>query len=436
MSYSNLLRRGVSYWKRYGFKALISTIFFELARHQYSKYAISEQVGNVAFNIPEIAPIVPRPSKLNGTRLNLLIPSIEFKDTFGGVSTALRIFEKLKASVPHARILVTDAVVRDYDKTKFREYALSPPLLDSTGNSILELHDRNNITIDVAPGDVFLASAWWTAYTARQLIHWQREYYKLEPKPLFYIIQDYEPGFYPWSSRYMLAESTYKADVPTVAIFNTGILQEFFERLGYTFFQKYHFNPTINPMLLEKAKIAQKTKRSSPYQLFVYGRPSVPRNAFEIIIQGLHIWVNSYPNAKNWNIVSAGEKHPEIPLGNGIKLASVGKLTLEEYANELTRSSVGLSIMISPHPSYPPLEMAAFGLEVITNSFANKDLSEGSSSIISIQNLTPESIASTLTDACNRVWERNGAPAESTGSFDMSGSSENDVARSVGLLLR
>lgn len=436
MSYSYLLHRAMSYWKRYGLKALISMIIFELTRRHFGKYLIPEPCGVEAFNIPEIAPIVPRPSKLQGTRLNLLIPSIEFRDTYGGVSTALRIFEKLKSSVPHARILVTDAVVQDYDKKKFSEYTLSAPLLDSTGNSILELHDRNNVTIDVSAGDIFLASAWWTAYIARPLIHWQREYYKLEPKPLFYIIQDYEPGFYPWSSRYMLAESTYKADVPTVAIFNTGILQEFFERLGYSFLQKYHFNPTINPMLLEKAKIAQKTNRSSPYQLFVYGRPSVPRNAFEIIIQGLHIWANSYPNAKNWNIVSAGEKHPEIPLGNGIKLVSVGKLSLEEYANELTRSSVGLSIMISPHPSYPPLEMAAFGLEVVTNSFANKNLSEGSSSILSIQNLSPEAIASALTDACNRIWEREGAPARSNDTLDMSGSSENDVAKSVASLLR
>lgn len=436
MSYRYLLHKVLSYWKRYGLKALISMIIFDLTRRIFGKYLIPEPCGIEAFNIPEITPIQPRPSKFQGTRLNLLIPSIEFRDTYGGISTALRIFEKLKTSVPHARILVTDASVRDYDKTKFREYTLTPPLLDSPGNSILELYDRNNITIDVSAGDIFLASAWWTAYIARPLIHWQREYYKLEPKPLFYIIQDYEPGFYPWSSRYMLAESTYKADVPTVAIFNTGILQEFFERLGYTFFQKYHFNPTINPMLLEKAKIAQKTKRSSPYQLFVYGRPSVPRNAFEIIIQGLHIWVNSDPNAKNWNIVSAGEKHPEIPLGKGIKLVSVGKLTLEEYANELIRSSVGLSIMISPHPSYPPLEMAAFGLEVITNSFANKNLSEGSPSIISIENLTPESIASALTDACNSVWEREGAPAKSNDTLDMSGFSENDVARSVASLLR
>ncbi|MFZ3383346.1 MAG: hypothetical protein WA144_05420, partial [Candidatus Methanoperedens sp.] len=137
---------------------------FELTRRYFGKYLIPEPCGVEAFNIPEITPIVPRPSKLQVTRLNLLIPSIEFKDTYGGVSTALRIFEKLKVSVPHARILVIDALVKDYDKTKFRDYTLSAPLLDCTEDSIVELYDRSNITIDVSAGDIFLASAWWTAY--------------------------------------------------------------------------------------------------------------------------------------------------------------------------------------------------------------------------------------------------------------------------------
>lgn len=424
-----------SYWKQYGFKALISSILMEFARYLMGPYIISEQTGN-HFYIPEITQIVPRHSKLQGIRLNLLIPSIESKDIYGGVSTALRFFEIIKEYSPHARILVTDGRIQYFDQVKFRDYKLNDPLFDTTGNTILDLHDRNNITIDVSAGDIFLASAWWTAYIARPLIYWQREHYKQETKPLFYIIQDYEPGFYSWSSRYMMAESTYRADVPTVAIFNTGILQEYFERLGYSFFRKYHFEPTINPLLLNRAKEAQKTKRSSPFQLFVYGRPSVPRNAFDIIILALQLWVNSYPHAKHWNLVSAGEKHPEIPLGKGIKLVSVGKLTLEDYAKELTRSSVGLSIMISPHPSYPPLEMAAFGLEVVTNCFANKNLSERSKSIISVESMSPESISSALSDACNRVWERNGAPSESTSPFDMSGSSETDVAREVASLMR
>lgn len=35
----------------------------------------------------------------------------------------------------------------------------------------------------------------------------------------------------------------------------------------------------------------------------------------------------------------------------------------------------GISLMSSPHPSYPPLEMSVFGIKVITNNYSNKDLS-------------------------------------------------------------
>jgi hypothetical protein len=44
---------------------------------------------------------------------------------------------------------------------------------------------------------------------------------------------------------------------------------------------------------------------------------------------------------------------------------------------------VGLSLMYTPHPSYPPLDLAASGAVVVTNKFANKtDLSQYSSNII------------------------------------------------------
>jgi hypothetical protein len=52
--------------------------------------------------------------------------------------------------------------------------------------------------------------------------------------------------------------------------------------------------------------------------------------------------------------------------------------------------------MISPHPSYPPLEMSTFGMKVITNSYENKDLSGFNQNIISLNSLTPDSIAEEL----------------------------------------
>ena len=60
----------------------------------------------------------------------------------------------------------------------------------------------------------------------------------------------------------------------------------------------------------------------------------------------------------------------------------------------------GISLMSSPHPSYPPLEMSEFGVKVITNNYANKDLSDFNANIISVDNVSPVNIAAKLAELC------------------------------------
>ena len=52
--------------------------------------------------------------------------------------------------------------------------------------------------------------------------------------------------------------------------------------------------------------------------------------------------------------------------------------------------------MISPHPSYQPLEMSTFGIKTITNTFDCKDLKEFNSNIISLDRYSAEDIAEAL----------------------------------------
>ncbi|SET49597.1 hypothetical protein SAMN04487962_1113 [Marinobacter segnicrescens] len=129
--------------------------------------------------------------------------------------------------------------------------------------------------------------------------------------------------------------------------------------------------------------------------MLVYGRPSVERNAFPIIVMALRQWVET-GNADEWEFFSAGEYHESIELGKGKRLVSHGKLSLSDYAEELSETSIGLSLMISPHPSYPPLEMSAFGVRVITNSYNNKDLEAVFPNIRTVHSIDPESIACEL----------------------------------------
>jgi hypothetical protein len=47
-------------------------------------------------------------------------------------------------------------------------------------------------------------------------------------------------------------------------------------------------------------------------------------------------------------------------------------MSLNEYRDFLPEFDIGLSLMLSPHPSIVPIEMAAAGMWVITNTFATK----------------------------------------------------------------
>ena len=68
--------------------------------------------------------------------------------------------------------------------------------------------------------------------------------------------------------------------------------------------------------------------------------------------------------------------------------------------------SIGVSLMLSPHPSYPPLEMAMFGMEIITNKYANKDLSKITKCIHSVDAIEPNNIAKYLIESCENLKDK------------------------------
>lgn len=384
------------------FKNFIKRNSFTAQTYQKLKKALMPEQS---YKIAEIEPLNPRKygpisAKM---RLNLLIPSVDQQHVFGGILTAVKFFEELqKCCNCPARVIVLDAPVIKESCVVFKNYTLVNANEDSNELfQLLPMADRYGKTFPVSPNDIFVATGWWTAHVISSVIYWQKDIYNSSSyKPLLYMIQDYEPGFYAWSSRYMMADSTYRLDVPTFAIVNSSILKEFFLSKNYSFTKIWSFEPKLNEnikkFLPENGKSVTKKK-----QILVYGRPSVARNAFELIIYALKVWVKQQNNIEEWTILSAGEQHDDIDLGENIILHSVGKLSLEDYAKLMLDTYAGISLMVSPHPSYPPLEMSAFGVKVITNSYENKDLSYFSNNIISLKSVSPINISKTLVEICN-----------------------------------
>lgn len=369
------------------------------------KYFLSKKIKNVAqknilfqSNIPEITPIFIKKTKIPfEKRVNLLVPSLNREHFFGGIATALKFFnsilEKLREDKLIAfRIILTDIVKLDRDiPQRFPDFKITDRE-DTARFQIFPFGDRINKKLPVIKHDYFIATAWWTAYLSKQIIKQQKKLFNRTNK-FVYLIQDYEPGFYSWSSKYILAESTYKDFEKIIAVFNSSLLMDFFQRMGWNFTKKYYFEPQLNENLIKFLPL--KEKISKERIILIYGRPFVPRNAFELIKIALEAWVQKDSRASSWRLISVGEKHPDLTIASQ-KMISLGKLPLEDYAHLLLRSAIGISFMISPHPSYPPLEMANFGLLTLTNQFANKDLSKWHSNIYSLNSLDPEYIAQKL----------------------------------------
>jgi len=113
--------------------------------------------------------------------------------------------------------------------------------------------------------------------------------------------------------------------------------------------------------------------RNGKRQLLFYARPFAPRNLYELGIVALRRAVESGAlDASTWDLWFIGEALPPVDLGRGVVIRSQPWLGYSDYARLLRTSDVGLSLMLSPHTSYPPLEMAASGMIAITNTFATK----------------------------------------------------------------
>ena len=121
----------------------------------------------------------------------------------------------------------------------------------------------------------------------------------------------------------------------------------------------------------------------------------------------------------DWTAGSVGAPLPDLALGGGLVLRNRPWLDLDAWAAELRRSSVLVSLMISPHTSYPPLEMAACGGLVVTNTFASKTagfLAGLSPRIVGVAP-EPEALAAAVADAVRRVEDAGGAGAIGAGAI-------------------
>ena len=314
---------------------------------------------------PELVPSVSVEVEAPGARpaeLVVLIPSLELRRLTGGPNTALNLGASVAARGIPVRFVAThgpaaaDAELAAHVRTLAGRGADLPVTFESIAASKL---------LRVAREDVAVATWWPTAHVAARAIE------ATGAADFLYLVQDFEPAFYPWSTSYALALQTYS--MPMRAIFNTALLREHFVagRIGRFGSEpaddiSIAFDPAVDRDLFRP-----RPRAGAPRLLF-YARPSKPRNAFELGLAALRRAVQTGAIPDDWECWAIGDAVPELPLGAGMVLRPMPWQSLPGYGELLGGSDVLLSLMLSPHPSYPPLEMAAAGGRVVTNVFGVK----------------------------------------------------------------
>jgi O-antigen biosynthesis protein len=335
--------------------------------------------------------------------LNVLLPALALRYMSGGPNTAVALACRLAAQGVRVRFISTDKPLEG-DPAEFWEHTRLLAQLPSLPSG-LELADAYNRSrgLPIGENDVFLATAWWTAQMAKYAVRQTRR------SKFLYLIQDYEPLLHAASTPHALAEETYALD--HLPIVNTSLLRDFLVsrkigRFGEEAFARHAlvFEPALDRRLFRPRDTGRPPGRQ---RLLFYARPTNGlRNLFEMGVAALQKSVaDGLFDPSHWEFIGMGEVFSPVPLGPGAVLMPAPWLDLEGYARQMRESDLLLSLMLSPHPSYPPLEMAASGGLAVTTAFANKTaerLASLSTNIIAVEP-TIEGIADGLAQAAVRL---------------------------------
>jgi hypothetical protein len=343
----------------------------------------------------------------DGRTIDLLIPGVSPSGVFGGVGTAVALGVALAEAGESVRLVMTDYGQSIDDATVraliLRHLDTDPDVLARIAIARV-IHD--DVELELGVDDVLVATAWWTAHRAAATV---RAHPELRRRSIVYLVQDDETLFYEASERRLRAEASYALDA--IHVVNSTPLAE---HLRATYGLPVPDELVLAPRIAVPRTLPLRGDGDGPLRVVVYGRPSVGRNLFPTALRGIAMWEAERRRSgdrRPVEVISVGEPEQfRYRIGERLVTAP-GVLSWDAYLELLGTAHLGVSLMASPHPSYPPLEMAASGLVVVTNRWGPKDLARVSPRIVSCE---PDatSVAQGLAVAEERLTAGGDAPLD------------------------
>lgn len=293
-------------------------------------------------------------------RVTVVTDSINKGSLFGGVATSI-IFAALLAKRLGFRLRVATRTESPDPGNVLKVLSHGGIVYDD--NIDVAYCGGTSPNLDVADEDLFITTSWWTTASTIKGV---------SPSRIIYMVQEDERMFYPAGDDYRLCTDTLsRRDLRFVV--NTQLLYEHLKANGLPNIADngQWFEPAFHKDVFYPAS---KEREGRKRQLFVYARPNNPRNLFYLSLEVLEAAiVRGVLDPNHWDIHLVGKDIPKnVMLPLGCKPIVSENLDPARYAELVRGMDLGLSLMYTPHPSYPPLDLVASGAVVVTNTYGIK----------------------------------------------------------------
>ncbi|WP_438382159.1 methyltransferase domain-containing protein [Asaia sp. BMEF1] len=356
---------------------------------------------------PDLTPLAVYASPGVKRRITVVTDSIGRESLYGGVGTAL-LFSALAANRLGADLRI---VTRSQESSADPLTALFAGSGVSWEGNVEILYSPKGFEVEghnvpVSEHDLFVTTSWWTTRSTLQAVG---------ARKVIQFIQEDERMFYPMGDEFLRCSEVFSTN-GTLKIVNSNILLDHFRRSG-VLEDAIAFEPSF-PSELYYCDVEKETAAKQKKKFFFYARPHNYRNLYyrglEVICACIE---RGILNPDEWDFYFAGHGTGAISLPRNTQSITPGVMTWPEYAGFIREMDLGLSLMYTPHPSYPPLDLAASGCVVVTNKCGIKtNLDKYSENIIcadpdleSLVSATREALAlSADIDEKQRRYARNG----------------------------
>jgi hypothetical protein len=291
-------------------------------------------------------------------RLTLVTDSVNVGSLYGGVATSIIMAAELaKASGRKLRVLTRgDAPIQ----SNVHHVLANAGITYDDSIEFCSSAPHSTREVDVGDDDVFLTTSWWSTHYCTRISR---------PEKIVYLLQEDERDFYPaGDDRLRCTEMLANTKIRFVV--NTKMLADHLGAEGFAHIARdgLSFEPAFPSSIYYP-----EAHDTSKLNFFFYARPHNLRNLFyrgiEVIDEAVQ---QGILDPDTWQIHFVGKdldpKLGELPF----RPVLVQNMMWSQYSTLVRRMDLGLSLMYTPHPSYPPLDLAASGAVVVTNRYGLK----------------------------------------------------------------